>query len=229
MKQKFTLNIADIQLSVIADASREDVERIRGLLDRKMREIYLKSRCPKTEAALLCAMDFAADRLTMQEQIAELDERCEKYSLVLDSLKQRTSDQAAELERLRSENAVLRSLLTRDTAPAIAPDPISPTAFFAEVAEAQMTSAQPSVPAEEPVPVEEPSPAKEADPVEETEPAEETAPVEEADPQQVDIFDIQLPVEETAPEVQEPAPQEAPRPRSRVGAMFQQLSFGDID
>lgn len=213
MKQKFTLNIADIQLSVIADASREDVERIRGLLDRKMREIYLKSRCPKTEAALLCAMDFAADRLTMQEQIAELDERCEKYALVLDSLKQRTSDQAAELERLRSENAVLRSLLTRDAAPAIAPDPISPTAFFAEVAEAQITSAQP---AEEAAPVEEPAPVEEE-------------PATEADPQQVDIFDIQLPVEEPAPKAQEPAPEEAPRPRSRVGAMFQQLSFGDVD
>ena len=214
MKQKFTLNIADIQVSVVADATHEEVEHIRGLLDRKMREIYLKSRCPKTEAALLCAMDFAADRLTMQEQIAELDERCEKYALVLDSLKQRTSDQAAELERLRSENAVLRSLLTRDAAPAIAPDPISPTAFFAEVAEAQITSAQP---AEEPAPVEEPVPVEEA------------APMEEADPCHVDIFDIQLPAEEPAPKVQEPAPEEAPRPRSRVGAMFQQLSFGDID
>ena len=218
MKQKFTLNIADIQLSVIADASRDEVEHIRGLLDRKMREIYLKSRCPKTEAALLCAMDFAADRLTLQEQVAELDERCEKYALVLDSLKQRTSDQAAELERLRSENAVLRSLLTKDQTPAIAPDPISPTAFFAEVAEAQMTDTQ----------------------------SIETTEDESKDPEQVDIFDmpaaepaheelVSAPAEETVPVDEQPAPApvtpvaEEPRPRSRVGAMFQQLSFGDID
>ncbi len=211
MKQKFTLNIADIQLSVIADASRDEVEHIRGLLDRKMREIYLKSRCPKTEAALLCAMDFAADRLTMQEQITELEERCEKYALVLDSLKQRTSDQAAELGRLRSENAVLRSLLTKDQVPAVAPDPISPTAFFAEVAEAQMTDTQPL----------------------------ETAETEDTDPEQVDIFDmpavepVSAPTEEPAPAVEQAAPvapvAEEPRPRSRVGAMFQQLSFGDVD
>ncbi len=220
MKQKFTLNIADIQLSVIADASRDEVEHIRGLLDRKMREIYLKSRCPKTEAALLCAMEFAADRMTLQSEITTLSEQCEKYALVLDGLKERTADQGAELERLRSENAVLRSLLTKDIAPTVAPDPISPTAFFAEVAEAQMQS---------------------ADPVEET-------VAEDTDPEQIEIFDLPVeePVEEPAmaapvaeetaeepaveqPVAAEPVLEPVVRSRSRVGSMFEQLSFGDVD
>lgn len=142
MKQKFTLNIADIQLSVIADASREDVERIRGLLDRKMREIYLKSRCPKTEAALLCAMEFVADRLSLQETTNELEARCEKYALVVDTMKERCADQADELQRLRNENAILRSLLTQPGDAPVSPepialDPISPTEFLAKVADAQ--------------------------------------------------------------------------------------------
>lgn len=206
MKQKFTLTIADMQISVIADASPDDVERIRGLLDRKMREIYLKSRCPKTEAALLCAMEFAADRMNLQAQIGELNEQCEKYALVLDGLKERNTDQAAELERLRSENAVLRSLLTKDVAPAVAPDPISPADFFAEVANAQIQSAEPAeVPAQEP--------------------AVDAAEAEDRDPEQMEIFD--LPMEET-PVAQAPA-EEAPRTRSRVGSMFEQLSFGDVD
>ncbi len=232
MKQKFTLNIADIQLSVITDASREDVERIRGLLDRKMREVYLKSRCPKTEAALLCAMDFAADRSSLQEQLADLEDQCEKYALVLDGLKEKTADQATELERLRSENAVLRSLLTKDVAPAVAPDPISPTAFFAEVAEAQIASE----------PVVEETVAAEA--VESTEIAEDTEAaevvesdvtaeaVEAGDPLQVDIFDLPeaAPAAEEAPAVEEaPAAREIPQSRSRVGSMFEHLSFGDID
>ncbi len=184
MKQKFTLQIADLQLSIITDASVEDVERISGLLDRKMREIYLKSRCPKTEAALLCAMEFVADRFSLQEQNAELEDRCEKYALVLENLKERTTDQAAEIERLRNENDVLRSLLTRAAdAPAeepeapIAPDPISPTEFLASVADAQ------------------------------NEPVDDPAP---------------------APVVEEPAP--APqKSRSRVGSMFDLLSFGEAD
>ena len=204
MKQKYTLTIADMQLSVIADASPDDVERIRGLLDRKMREIYLKSRCPKTEAALLCAMEFAADRMNLQAQISELNEQCEKYTLVLDGLKERNADQSAELERLRSENAVLRSLLTKEVAPAVAPDPISPAAFFAEVADAQTQGGD-----KEDVVVPE-------------------IIEENTDPEQIEIFD--LPVEEEPAEPVNQAPvEEAPRSRSRVGSMFEQLSFGDVD
>ena len=218
MKQKFTLNIADIQLSVIADAAPEEVEHIRGLLDRKMREIYLKSRCPKTEAALLCAMDFAADRVSLQSQIAELDERCDKYALVLEGLKERNADQSAELERLRSENAVLRSLLTKEADIPVAPDPISPAAFVAEVADAQAQGAELFADASE-----------EAE--EETETVEETPAVEiferpaapAPEPAPVRPEPVKAPAVEKAPV------EEAPRPRSRVGNMFRHLSFGDVD
>ncbi len=174
MKQKFTLQIADLQLSIVTDASVEEVERISGLLDRKMREIYLKSRCPKTEAALLCAMEFVADRIALQEQNTELEDRCEKYSMVLDNLKERCADQTEELERLRRENEVLRSLLTGASVDTpIAPAPISPTEFLATVADAQNES--PAAPAED----------------------------------------------------EEPA--DAPKNRSRVGSMFDLLSFGEAD
>lgn len=198
MKQKFTLNIADMQISVITEAPAAEVERIRGLLDRKMREIYLSSRCPKTEAALLCAMEFAADRMSFQDQISTLEERCEKYSVVLEGLKERTAEQTAELEKLRNENTVLRSLLsTGDNAPAIAPDPISPSAFFAEVADAQSQAVEP----------------------------EEESAEARADEDQIAISEVseEEPVAEPEPVV------EAPRSRSRVGSMFEQLSFGDID
>ena len=216
MKQKFTLNIADVQLSVITDAAPEEVERIRGLLDRKMREIYLKSRCPKTEAALLCAMDFAADRMNLQTQITEMDERCEKYALVLENLKERNADQTAELERLRSENAVLRSLLTKDAEVPVAPDPISPAEFFAEVADAQTR----------PVNLFDDEDEDEAEPVLE-EPETTEAPAEALE------HTIEAPAAEPAPVREEPAHtppvEEAPRPRSRVGNMFRHLSFGDVD
>ncbi len=138
MKQKYTLHIADLQVSIITDATPEEVEKIRGLLDRKMREIYLKSRCPKTEAAMLCAMEFVAERAAHQDRIAELEERCDKYATVLDGLRARDAENSAELERLRAENAILRSLITTDQVPAnVSPDPISPTDFLAEVADAQ--------------------------------------------------------------------------------------------
>lgn len=146
MKQKHTLNIANIQISVVTDATPDEVARITGLLDRKIREITLKSRCPKTEAALLCAMEFAAERIDLQEQTAELEDRCAKYETVVEGFKRRAEEQNAELEKLRTENAVLRSLVTAGNGKT-APDPVPPAVFFAEVANAQVADAQ-AAPAE---------------------------------------------------------------------------------
>ena len=177
MKQKYTLNIADLQISVISDAPAEDVAKIGGILDRKMREIYLKSRCPKTEAALLCALECVADRISLSDKAAELEDKCVKYSVVLEGLKDRNAELSAELDRMRNENAVLRSLLTQSGKPAdpVAPQPIPPTEFLSRVADAQNDTF--------------------------------TSPVEEP---------VEIPAEE-------------PRRRSRVGSMFEQLSFGDVD
>ena len=178
MKQKYTLSIADLQISVISDAPAEEVEKVGMILDRKMREIYLKSRCPKTEAALLCALECGADRISMSEKTAELEDKCAKYGVVLDGLKDRNADLVSELERLRNENAVLRSLLTLSGKPGdpVSPDPIPPTEFLSRVADAQNETAA-----------------------------------------------------ETVAESFEETPAEEPRRRSRVGAMFEQLSFGDVD
>ena len=199
MKEKFTLHIADLQLSVVTDATAEEVERISGILDRKMREIYLKSRCPKTEAALLCALEFAAERMTQQTEIAALTDRCAQYDLTVEELEARLTAEAEEAERLRQENEILRSLVGGEKT---APNPISPTAFLAEVAEAQNT----------PAPQTAPAPAAER----------------ERDGEALTIDDMfaEAEAEEARAEA---AAEEAPRSRSRVGSMFDLLSFGETD
>ena len=177
MKLKYTLNIADLQLSVISDAPADEVAKIGGILDRKMREIYLKSRCPKTEAALLCALECVADRIGLNERTAELEDKCAKYGVVLDGMKDCNAELTAELERLRNENSVLRSLLTQGGSAPVIPQPIPPTEFLSRVADAQNETPAPAPVAEE----------------------------------------------------SEAAPTEEPRRRSRVGSMFEQLSFSDVD
>ena len=198
MKEKFTLHIADLQISVVTDATAEEVEHISGVLDRKMREIYLKSRCPKTEAALLCALEFAADRMSQQSKMAELVDRCEKYEIITENLEERLAAETDEVERLRQENEILRSLVGGEKA---APDPISPTAFLAEVAEAQNTPAPQTAPA----------------------PAER-----ERDGEALTIDDMFAEAEAEDARA-EAAAEEAPRSRSRVGSMFDLLSFGETD
>ena len=98
MKQKYTIRVAGIEMNVISEESPEAVEALVGLVDRKMREISLKSKkCPKSEAALLCALEFCADKLAMKTELEAITARAENAE--------------AEIAKLKEENARLTSKL----------------------------------------------------------------------------------------------------------------------
>lgn len=146
MKNKYALTIADIQLDVLSEAPQKEVDKISGIVDRKMREIYLNSRsCTRNEAALLCALEFCAERLANQDRLAELEQLTAKYDEVLKVFRAKNQELNDEMGKLRSENELLRSLLTdkeKDSAqqeePApVAAKPVSAKEFLRQVADAQ--------------------------------------------------------------------------------------------
>ena len=95
MKQKYTITISDVQMNVITDESPEAVEALVGLVDRKMREIIGPSKqCPKSEAALLCALDYCSERIKSQRKVK--------------SLETKLAFTEAAMEELESENEALR-------------------------------------------------------------------------------------------------------------------------
>ena len=95
MKQRYTITVADIPMNVVTEESREAVEALVGVLDRRIREIYLKSnRCSKTEAALLCALDYCSDKLKAQRKVKRLEELNAEYEM-------RISELEEELEQLK--------------------------------------------------------------------------------------------------------------------------------
>ena len=76
MRQRYTITIADIEMNVISEESPEAVEALVGLVDRKMREICAASkRCSKSEAALLCALDYCSERIKSQRRIKALESK----------------------------------------------------------------------------------------------------------------------------------------------------------
>ena len=119
MKKKYSLSIADVELNVTVDESPATVEYIVGVIDRKMRDILLKSRyCPKTQAALLCALDLCADKVKAKEEIDRLEDEIETLKASLkasDDKYARAQGISIALEgekaRLEIENMKLRALL----------------------------------------------------------------------------------------------------------------------
>lgn len=114
MKQKFNITVADMQLNIVSDASAEEVESIVGMLDRRMRDISLKSpRCTKNEAAILCALSYCSERMAAQETAKKLEKECFRATTENERLKKQVESLKVELSGVREDNAVMRSILSR--------------------------------------------------------------------------------------------------------------------
>lgn len=117
MKKKYTLVIADVEMNVLTDAPWESVEKIVGILDRKMRDINLKShRCTKNQAALLCALEYCSEKLALQERNAELEELAEQDAATIEAGEQKIAELQAEIARLQGENEIMHNILERAAA-----------------------------------------------------------------------------------------------------------------
>ena len=105
MKQKYTITVAGMDINIITEQSPEVVNNIVGTIDRRIREIYLRSPlCSRTESALLCAMDYCADKLTLTEKVKSLEAQLEELSKA--EVLTKTIDFAekdAELKELREK------------------------------------------------------------------------------------------------------------------------------
>ena len=114
MKQKYMITVADMELSIVSDATPEEVENIVGILDRRMRDINLKSpHCTKNEAAILCALSYCSERISMQESYKKMESEAFRYAAENERLRKNIEKLQAEAEALKGDISVLRSLLDR--------------------------------------------------------------------------------------------------------------------
>ena len=181
MKQKFNITVADMQLNIVSDANPEEVEAIVGMLDRKMRDISLKSpRCTKNEAAILCALSYCSERQAAQETAKKMERDCIRYETENERLKKQIESLKIELNGVREDNAAMRAVLNHTAG--------------------ETVEAMPEI-----------------------KPAVKVAP---GDQLTVDI-PVAAPVESATPVVEESTEQPI-KGKSRVGTMFDLLTFSDV-
>ncbi len=101
MKQKYTITIADVQMNVVSDESPEAVEALVGLVDRKMRDMTRGSNCPKSEAALLCALDYCSERIKAQRKVKALESKVAITETALEEAELENEQLRAEIEELK--------------------------------------------------------------------------------------------------------------------------------
>lgn len=95
MKQKYEIEIADVQLSILTDESEEFVKDIVSRLDTLIRTLTVQNkRCAKIDAALLCALDALGEKVKLEKKIKNLETQISLYEANLRRL--RTDDTAAE-------------------------------------------------------------------------------------------------------------------------------------
>ena len=102
MKQKYTITISDITMNVVTDESPEAVEALVRLVDRKMWEITGGGmQCPKSEAALLCALDYCSERIKAQRKVKSLETRLATAEVAAEELELENTALREELEQLK--------------------------------------------------------------------------------------------------------------------------------
>ncbi|MDD4773477.1 MAG: cell division protein ZapA [Eubacteriales bacterium] len=95
MKERYTVEISGIELNLLSDEQEDYVLGLAKIIDGRINAMVMSNkRCNKTEAALVCALDYLDDKL--------------KTTLTLENVKKQRDDSIIENQRLRKELDDLR-------------------------------------------------------------------------------------------------------------------------
>ena len=210
---KHTITIADIDLNITTEESPEMVDHLVAVLDRSIRDLLIRlPRLSKSEAAILCAVDYCARSIKSEAATREMERDFIKISKELEILREEHDTLTTTVDELRRENRIMHDIITKSVStafPAIA-QPIEgeQLTIATEEQEAPAESA-----ADQPVPA-----AKVM--FEDEQPAE--APAEPAPKSDPDIDDI------PTRKVRRRTKANPNGGKNKVGDMFDMLTFKDV-
>jgi cell division protein ZapA len=112
---KYTITIADVDLYINTEESPKMVETLVSTVDRRLRDITTMSpRLSKSEAAILCAVDYCAAKLKGEGEAKEMKKEIAALSAELEALKKNYAELCSEAEEVRRENRVMNELISKN-------------------------------------------------------------------------------------------------------------------
>lgn len=74
MKEKYVLNIADIQMTIVSEEAENHIRTLEAELDKRIRDISVHTtKCTKLDAALLCSLDYLSEKLKADRRVKNLE------------------------------------------------------------------------------------------------------------------------------------------------------------
>ncbi len=78
MKEKITLVVSGIKITVVTDNDPDYVKGLGRLLERRVSDLVISStNCSKNEALLLCALDYLDEKIKLEKENEELKKALE--------------------------------------------------------------------------------------------------------------------------------------------------------
>ncbi len=80
MKERYNIQIADIQLTILSDEPKDFVLSTVAMLDERVSNLIVQNkRCSKLDAAMLCALDFLGEKRKAEKKIRNLEAQVSLY------------------------------------------------------------------------------------------------------------------------------------------------------
>ena len=104
MKKKYSLTVANSQIDIITEEDRETIDTVVGIVDRKIREVYLHSKgeCSRTNAAILVCLDYCAEKLDLQKALKNANAQIDRLALINETTEKEKAALVREIETLRA-------------------------------------------------------------------------------------------------------------------------------
>lgn len=104
MKERYNIEIADIQLTILSDEPEDFVASTVAQLDALIRDMTVKNkRCSKLDAAILCALDFYSEKTKSDKKIKNLEAQISLYEANIRRLKEEAEQMRAAAPAEKAE------------------------------------------------------------------------------------------------------------------------------